>query len=1079
MGIPLSRTPSVRAFAFLLSGLLLVLCASTASTASKSGEPAFLPVGNDQTFNPEIITEVFFDRTGFLWIGTREGLYLHDGQRFRRFQHEIQNPESISSNGIRGILEDRHDRLWINTISGGLNLLDRTHWRFRNWRHQRNDPDSLIHDGVFALAEAPGGQLWVGTQAGLDHFDPETGRFRHLVLATGGEFIIALLNDRNGRLWVATLGQGLFRERADGNGFDLVPGPAAQAPPDLFSLAEGADGTIWAGARDGLYRVSSDGERLQPAALAPETLARRMISVTALLPTPSGELWLGTFGAGLFHLDADGTSLREVALPADGTGARQIDGGALAFSPDGKLFVGTFGAGLFHARTHLADLRVWGEATSLQPGLANADVYALLLEPAGNDGKEHLLVGSFGGGLDAIMLPDGDVRHLPLPGPETNEQRFNGITSLLRTRSGTLWATTNEGVYRWQRPDGDFRVYSPDEDGNPGYSFALFEDHAGRVWIGSAGEGLYLHQSGHDDFRRFRPLRGDPHSLPDDFVTALIEDRFERLWVGTRSGGIGLCRLREELACEHIVAGAGPVDVSHDHITALLQAGDGAIWVATAGGGIDRFELDATGAITSVRRWNRDAGLDDANVMAMVEALDGTLWFSTHGGLSHLDPASGALSNFTPGDGLPTAVFNPKAALIHDGRLWFGSTKGVIALDPERMPAHDGQPAATVISAISGLDPTHQPAHPAWQLDALQLPWRTPFSLEFAVLGYSGAAARFQYRLDPASPWLDLGERSQLTLHALEPGRHWLEVRGREGGRGWSQTPPLLLDIVPPWWRRGGVQLTTGTALLLLVLGVFLLRLRNLQARNRELHHLHGLRQAALDEARQSEARVQEALATQRRMAMRLEAASERERSHLARELHDEFGQALTSAKINLGLAMPGLAATDGSLRLRETIDLIDGLIGQVRALSLDLRPPLLDEVGLVAALESHLASVRQRSRVRLDAQIDPELPALPPGSAIAVFRVVQEAVTNCLRHADAQVLSVNVVGARGGVAIQVQDDGRGFDPASPGNAAGLGLFGMRERAHDLGGEWAVESAPGRGTIIRAFIPATPASGAR
>jgi signal transduction histidine kinase/streptogramin lyase len=1056
--------------------------AVAASDSAPVGDMRFRLIGSDRPFQSEIITEVMFDRTGFLWIGTREGLFLYDGQRFRKFQHEVQNPDSISSNGIRGVFEDSRGRLWVNTISGGLNLLDRATWRFRSWRHQRNDPGSIAHDGVFTLAEAPGGKLWVGTQAGLDLFDPAKGHFTRQVLATGGEFAIALLNERDGRLWVATLGQGLFRQRADKTGFDLVRDAGNATQLDIFSLAQTADGTVWIGTRDGLYRFDARAGRMTPAALAPKPVLDRLRNVTALMPAAAGGLWIGTFGSGLYWLGPSSDTLVPVLLGPEGSGALNIDSGALALDRDGTLFVGTFGAGLLRASPRIAGLQTWHERDDDHSGLSNQDVYALQAVPAKDSGKDALLVGSFGGGIDELALADGTIAHMVLPTSDALRQRINGITDLLRTRTGDIWAATNEGVYRWNRRSDTFRYYTPDAtdstSANPGYSFALLQDRQDRVWVGSAGGGLYLYQPQGDTFRNFRPLRGDAHSLPDDFVTDMIEDRQGRLWIATRSGGIGVCRLDTALDCRHISAGPGPRQISHDQITSLLEAPDDAIWAGTAGGGLNRLTLDATGNVANVQRWTRDEGLDDENVMAMVYAPDGALWFSTHGGLSRLDPRSGRLTNLTPADGLPTAVFNPKAAVLHDDRLYFGSAKGVVAID-SRMAWHQGSPPPTVIESVSGLDAAHMPDQPAWQLAALTVPWRTPFSLEFAVLDFNSGAPRFQYRLGQSDAWTDLGDVGQLTMHALAPGNYRLEVRGRHSGHGWTLARALDLNIVPPWWRQGAVQAAAAVALLLILFSGFYWRVRELKSRNRELQRLHGLREQALVEAHTSQERLQDAFGMLRRMTMRLEAAKENERKQIARELHDEFGQALTTAKINLGLALGRASIDDGKARISDTIGLIDGLIGQVRALSLDLRPPLLDEMGLVPALEGFLSAVSARSGVAIHSQLDPGLALAAADREIAVFRIVQEAVTNALRHAAATVLEVSLSAATGGVAICVRDDGKGFDAAAMlvAGGPGLGLFGMRERAHDLGGAWAVDSQCGRGTVVTAFIPQPGSTG--
>lgn len=1045
-------------------GLGLALLGGSAH-AQPAAVPApsveFQQLGSVRNFQSDVVTEVMRDRIGFLWIGTREGLFLYDGQRFRKFEHNLQDDASLSSNGVRTMLEDAQGRLWVATITGGLNLLDRAHWRFRHWRTGNGDR-SPSHDGVFALAEAGGGRLWVGTQAGLDLFDPQAGRFRPTALDEGGEFVMALLRDRRGQVWVGTLGEGLFLSKDGGRSFRRVgdENGGTAVPKDVFALAEDARGQVWVGTRAGLFVAGEGGlraPRLQPAALADA-----LLNVTEIEPLSDGGLWVGTFGVGLYRIDAAQKRLEEVPLGVKGPPGRHVDQGALALDANGGLLVGTFGAGLWRAGTPPLSVQSWTEQSPEAHRLPTEDVYAV--QP---DGAGGAWVGTFGDGVQHL-LPDGRMQPVALP-EQAPAGLIDGVIDLLQMPDGTLWAATSGGVYRFNSGTGAFRLYRH-PDPATAYSVALLRDRAARLWVGTGGGGLLLYRPASDDFRQFLPGK-DPHSLPGDFVTVLRQDRGGRLWVGTRSNGVGICTLRQaRLACERITARAdGPAPtLSHYHVTDLFEASDDLMLVGTAGGGLDRLHLDAAGKAVDVARLSRADGLMDDNVMALAPAPDGALWVATRSGFSRL--AGGEIRNFGPNDGLPNTVFNQKAVAAIDKRLYWGTQQGLVAVDP-RVPVVRKIAPPTVIASIEGLPDELQPDVPAWQAQSLRVPQGQPFSLEFAVLGYSGGDPEYQYRLRPNESWIGLDERGQLTLHALAPGDYDLQVRGRRAGSAWTSAAPLRLSIVPPWWRRPAVQGAAWLALVLALVAGFAWRTRALQRRNRELQAIQLQREDALEAARVSRGQLEDAFARLRGLTMRLEAAKEAERKHLARELHDEFGQALTAAKINLRLALTDASAPGTESRIADTVQLVDGLISQVRALSFDLRPPLLDEMGLAPALEGYLGATSQRSGVPVRVRIDPGLPALGTEREIMLFRIVQEAVTNALRHAGARSLDVSLQRAGGDIAVEVRDDGRGFDLDAVNAGHGLGLPGIRERVHELGGELALHTSPGGGTRLSAIIP--------
>ena len=210
-------------------------------------------------------------------------------------------------------------------------------------------------------------------------------------------------------------------------------------------------------------------------------------------------------------------------------------------------------------------------------------------------------------------------------------------------------------------------------------------------------------------------------------------------------------------------------------------------------------------------------------------------------------------------------------------------------------------------------------------------------------------------------------------------------------------------------------------------------------------------------------------------LSRRVLTVQEEERRAVARELHDELGQVLTAVRLNLQtLRRRSADATLGPV-FEDGLALLETAIAEVRALSTRLRPTILDDLGLEAALRSHLERSSVRAELALDTDIRLPGRRLDPAVETACFRIVQEAMTNALRHAEASHLAVALRVVTGELVLSVRDDGRGFDlAAAAGRAArgeSAGLSGMEERAQLAGGRLEMNTAPGRGTEVRALFP--------
>jgi PAS domain S-box-containing protein len=221
---------------------------------------------------------------------------------------------------------------------------------------------------------------------------------------------------------------------------------------------------------------------------------------------------------------------------------------------------------------------------------------------------------------------------------------------------------------------------------------------------------------------------------------------------------------------------------------------------------------------------------------------------------------------------------------------------------------------------------------------------------------------------------------------------------------------------------------------------------------------------------KQSEARLRESEAQLRRLAARFESAQEHERASVARELHDELGQSLTALKLEMARTVPDLLKQgighDTIDRLQSMIGTLDTAQETVRRLATSLRPPALDHLGLAAAIELEGAALARRTGIRCRVVGNRRVARLDSVQTTAVFRIVQEALTNIVRHAGASAITISISGTARSTSVKVRDNGRGMSEKQMTDPAAIGLLGMRERAELIGASLTITSHPGKGTIV-------------
>lgn len=226
-------------------------------------------------------------------------------------------------------------------------------------------------------------------------------------------------------------------------------------------------------------------------------------------------------------------------------------------------------------------------------------------------------------------------------------------------------------------------------------------------------------------------------------------------------------------------------------------------------------------------------------------------------------------------------------------------------------------------------------------------------------------------------------------------------------------------------------------------------------------------------ERKRVEEELRKSLGQLRALAARIQVVREEERTMIAREMHDELGQACTAIKMDLASIRRKTTPRQNQVRDRvdSSIELVDRMIFMVRRIASELRPRTLDDLGLIAALEWQAQEFEARTGIRSQISLPEEPLSLDPERATAIFRIFQESLTNVARHAEATQVDASLERHGDQLTFVIRDNGKGFDVEQARLRRSLGLVGMRERALLLGGEIKIEASPGSGTILTLKIP--------
>ena len=914
-----------------------------------------------------------------------------------------QKPFSITriyteiSNGLPApidlIREDHEGALWLATAKG-LYRFDPSSGRTTRYLHNPDDPNSIAANRINVAAEDREGRLWVASGNGLDQLDSGTGKV--LRRAPFHAEVSEFHQDKFGVFWMtggdsscALASWNLETDRVKCHTINYsLKGIPLKAV--ISEIVESRNGTMWFSSTAGLLKLDRAHNkviRYHNNPLDRESLESD--NLIFLYQDHEGNIWTCFQAAAPNFFSEEPLPFQNFTYQRGSLVNPLVT--SIYEDKDGILWIGSMGG------LNRIDRRTGTNLVPAGSGVGN-EILSIL-----EDDKGVLFSGTFHKGLQEINRKTGELSPYPrgLPPHFTSP-----IMQLIYDHGGNLWAAMYGGVGRLDPATGRFVMYTPENQNTIQYQ-KITEDKEGFLWLG-AQSGLHRFDPRTGKFTIYEHKPDDPESLSDNRVNSVHFDRQGTLWVGTQDG-------------------------------------------------LSKFNRQTE---TFTNYYEKD-GLAGDVVSCIEEDKTGVLWMGTNEGLSAFDPHSQLFRNFSEADGLAGqdltgwGVCNQSPS----GEMFFGGFSGATAFYPDKVVNSSFVPRTVLTDFRLSGSPVRIGAgsvlkQSITRADAITLSHQQNiFSIEFSALSFFNAETnRYRYKLDGLDQdWHEVGSDARVANYTTLPAATYtFEVQGATSRGPWSQPGAMLrIRILPAWYQTLWFRSICVIAFLLLLWGIYLLRLNELRRQF----------SAALD------ARVDE-------------------RTRIARELHDTLLQSFQG----LLLVFQGVSnllptrPEEAKQRLEHALDQASDAITEGRDAVHELRSGGLNTADLGEAISKFgkdlLSSITTETGPELRVQVEGTPRPLSPIIRDEVYRIGVESLRNAVRHANARRIEVDLRYGEDGLRLRVRDNGKGMDPAVlrqehiPGH---WGLRGIRERAKLIGGTFEVWSQLGSGTEAELTIPAASA----
>lgn len=762
----------------------LVWCLLMFHPSKSQGEIQNLPfrrISPAGGFTLSPIIEIAQDKQGFIWFITREKLYQYNSQDFTNFEPKYQTGISHTNNYISSMLIDRSNSIWVGT-NAGLTLFNKHSWQL----DAVNIKDKEMPEKVLFptdIKQNQRGEIWMVESTNLALLDSASMELKYVKSVNGRLNVIAFCFDQQDHIYAVNNSGEMYS--VDTRTFVVTKLKVDLSPTKIFGIYF-INNILWVSTDGyGLQRYTIDGNLIDSFFKDnDQNLDVYSNRIRDVLQTSDGKIWIATYKGLIEWKEGDFNQYisdfdNQFSLP---------DNSVVALMEDRQkgLWIGTWRGGVGYLNSFANTFE-----TYLHSPFENS-VSGNLINSIAESSRGTIFIGTDGQGIDIFDERKEIFRHIDLVG--NKHTSVTNIKCIYPDKKGNIWiGTFGGGVFLQKQGQQTFHQVLL-EDKNV---YDLLADENG-LWIATYGRGLYYYRNNDQSLKQFTSQTNDNTSIISNNLRKIFFDKAENLWIITSAG---ICIKPKGISSfNRLYPDFEPGKVS-TQVYSIAEGKNGLIWLGTDRG------VCSVDSLRAFVHYPINFNGKQVSAYAIVVTGPETLWISSNYGIFSYNIITGKSLNYSVTDGLHGNLFNAGAVCqTSSGKIYFGSTTGLVAFNPADMQANPYKPKiyfSRIFINHKEMLPGQEKSpleKPLFETEILRLkPDQNSFSIEFVAQNYLNPQKnQFRYRLNGFDPgWIDAGSMSKATYTNIPSGKYIFEAIACNNDMVWNLEPAKLTIVIP------------------------------------------------------------------------------------------------------------------------------------------------------------------------------------------------------------------------------------------------------------------------------------------